>query len=200
MTEPTGSVTTWIAALKAGDSLAAQPIWERYYLRLVGLARRKLASSRRGVNDADDVVQNALLSFFLGVANHRFLQLHDRDNLWRLLVVITARKVLDQQAHDRAQRRGGQVQVRSLSEPLDSDSSDAGIEQIIGEEPTPEFAAEVAEECQRLLERLGDPSLREVAVWKMEGFTNQEIASKMEVSLRTVARKLEAIRVVWETS
>jgi DNA-directed RNA polymerase specialized sigma24 family protein len=67
----------------------------------------------------------------------------------------------------------------------------------VGEEPTPEFAVQVAEQYQRLLDSLGEESLRKVAVWKMEGFTADEIAEKLGCSLRTVARKLDAIRVIW---
>src|SRR5207248_818031 len=102
-----GSVTRWVTALKEGDAAAAQPLWERYHRQLVALARRKLDASRRRAADEEDVVQSAFHSFFRGVARGRFPQLNDRDNLWRLLVVITARKALNQLAHEHARRRGG---------------------------------------------------------------------------------------------
>src|SRR5881392_2122914 len=102
-----GSVTRWVTALKEGDAAAAQPLWERYHRRLVGLAREKLRTARRRAADEEDVVQSAFHSFFQGVANGHFPQLDDRDNLWRLLVVITARKAVDQLAHEHARRRGG---------------------------------------------------------------------------------------------
>ena len=70
--------------------------------------------------------------------------------------------------------------------------------QIIGKEPTPEFAAQVAEECQRLLDGLGDDELRMLALWKMEGYTNAEIAAKLGRSQPTVERKLRLIRSRWE--
>src|SRR5262245_19707494 len=99
-----GSVSHWIAALKGGDSAAAQPLWERYYRRLVALARKKLQSARR-VADEEDVVQNAFHSFFRALAGGRFPQLDDRDSLWRLLVVITANKALRQLKHEHRQKR-----------------------------------------------------------------------------------------------
>src|SRR5215475_4539139 len=102
-----GSVTRWVTALKSGDAAAAQPLWERYHRQLVSLARQKLQSARRRVADEEDVVQNAFHSFFRGVAGGRFPQLEDRNNLWRLLVIITARKALDQLAHERSKRQGG---------------------------------------------------------------------------------------------
>src|SRR5262245_52808062 len=197
-TPSAGSVTRWVTALKGGDAAAAQPIWERYYRRLVALARQKLHSSTRRGADEEDVVQNAFHSFFRGLARGRYPQLHDRDNLWRLLVVITARKALDQLAHEHSRRRGGGTapgQSRIyLGEP---GRNEAALEQVVGAEPTPEFAAQVADEYRRLLDLLGDDSLRQVAVRKREGYSNDEIADQLACSRRTVARKLEAIRILW---
>jgi RNA polymerase sigma factor (sigma-70 family) len=193
-----GSVTRWVTALKSGEMAAAQPLWERYHRQLVSLARQKLRSARRRAADEEDVVQNAFHSFFQGVAAGRFPQLDDRDNLWRLLVVITARKALDQLASERSKRQGGgtlQGESRITSGKQEWDPTD--IEQVVGEEPTPEFAAQVAEEYQRLLDLLGEESLRQVAVWKMEGLTNDEVAARLDCSRRTVARKLETIRIIW---
>jgi RNA polymerase sigma factor (sigma-70 family) len=193
-----GSVTRWVTALKGGDSSAAQPLWERYHRQLVSLARQKLQSARRRAADEEDVVQSAFHSFFRGVSRGRFPQLDDRDNLWRLLVVITARKALDQLAHEHSKRRGGgTLQGESRISTATGHWDDAAIEQVVGDEPTPEFAAQVADQYQRLLDLLGDETLRRVAVWKMEGFTKDEIAERLDCSRRTVARKLETIRIIW---
>ena len=193
-----GSVTRWVTALKQGDAAAAQPLWERYYRRLVALARTKLQSARRRAADEEDIVQNAFHSFFRGVADGRFPQLDDRDNLWRILVVITARQVIAQFAHDTAKRRGGgMAQGESGISPIGTEADGAAIDQVIGDEPTPAFAAQVTEEYERLLDKLADDSLRRVAVWKMEGLTASEIAVRLNCSHRTVARKLDAIRVIW---
>jgi RNA polymerase sigma factor (sigma-70 family) len=194
-----GSVTRWVTALKGGDAAAAQPLWERYHARLVALARQKLRSAHRRAADEEDVVQSAFHSFFQGLSRGRFPQLQDRDNLWRLLVVITARKALDQLAHENSKRQGGgTVAGESRISFGKTVSNEKTIEQIVGAEPTPEFAAQVAEEYQRLLDLLGDDTLRQVAVWKMEGLTNDEIAKRLVCSRRTVARKLETIRIIWK--
>src|SRR5215813_10524829 len=145
-----GSVTRWVTALKGGDLAAAQPLWERYHRRLVSLARQRLQSARRRESDEEDVVQSAFHSFFQGVARGRFPRLDDRDDLWRLLVVITARKALDQIAQEHTKRRGGgTLQGESRIFPRQPSWDEAAIEQVVGEEPTPEFAAQVAEEYQR---------------------------------------------------
>ena len=50
-----GSVSHWLGQLKAGDQEAAQPLWERYFRRLVGLARTKLHGTPRQAADEEDV-------------------------------------------------------------------------------------------------------------------------------------------------
>jgi DNA-directed RNA polymerase specialized sigma24 family protein len=149
--------------------------------------------------DEEDVTQNAFNSFFQGVVKGRFPRLDDRDDLWRLLVVITARKAFDQRHQERSLKRGGDVRVQPLSPRSSADGArEHGLHDIIGSEPTPEFAAQIADEYGRLMALLGDHALRQVAIWKMESFGNEEIAAKLGTSLRTVARKLETIRIIWQ--
>lgn len=52
----------------------------------------------------------------------------------------------------------------------------------------------LAEEVETLLARLKTPVLRQVAVWKLEGYTNAEIADRQACSLPTVERRLAMIR------
>ena len=195
-----GSVTLWVGDLKAGDHDAAQKLWERYFDKLVNVARSKLRASRRPGADEDeeDAALSAFESLCDGAAHGRFPKLADRDDLWRLLVVITARKAVDQmQRRGRQKRGGGRVVGESALAGANPDQELAGLDQMIGSEPTPEFAAMVAEEHQRLLDLLGDDTLRKIALWKMEGYTNEEIRQKLGCSLRTVANKLELIRRTW---
>jgi DNA-directed RNA polymerase specialized sigma24 family protein len=188
----TESVSAWIDLLKAGDHAAAQHLWERYYQRLVGLARRNLRGAARQVADEEDVALSAFASFCQGAEHGRFPQLLDRDDLWQLLVVLTARKAAHQKRAQRQRKRGGDQAGTRLADEAPA------LSQVIGHEPTPAFAAQVAEECQRLLDRLGDPSLRAVAVAKMDGYRNDEIATQLGCGLRTVERKLQVIRGLWE--
>jgi len=195
-----GSVTHWVGDLKAGDQLAAQKLWDRYFHKLVHFARAKLRATRRPgvVEDEEDAALSAFDSLCAGVARGRFPQLADRDDLWRLLVVITARKAVDQlEREGRLKRGGGRVVSEStLAGPL-ADQGLGGLDQIVGTEPSPEFAALVADEHRRLLNALGDDTLRQIALWKMEGYTNEEIRVKLGCALRTVANKLELIRRTW---
>ena len=183
-----GSVTRWMQQLQAGNAEAAQHLWERYFRRLVGLARKKLRDTPRRAADEEDVALSAFDSFCRGIRRGHFPQLDDRDNLWRLLVTLTARKAFDQVRDERTQKRGGGAVSRD---------SAAGFDQMVGREPTPEFAAQVAEECRRLLDLLADTDLRSVALWKMEGDTTEQIAAKLACAPSTVERKLRRIRSLW---
>lgn len=192
------SVTTWIGQLQAGDPAAAQALWERYFEQLARFAQRKLAASPRRVSDEEDVALSAINSFCLGAAQGKFPQLSDRDDLWRLLVTITARKAVRQARHQRRQKRGGgKVRGESVFRQADGSEYHRGIEQFVGQEPTPAFAAELTDDFQRLLDRLGDETLRKVAVLKMQGYTNGEIAAELGCALRSVERKLRGIRQIW---
>ena len=199
-TEDKGSVSIWVGSLKAGDQAAAQKLWDRYFDKLVHVARAKLRATRRPgiVEDEEDAALSAFDSLCAGAALGRFPQLADRDDLWKLLVVITARKAVDQmQREGRQKRGGGRVVGESTLAGTLADEGLGGLDQMVGSEPSPEFAAMVADEHLRLLNLLGDETLRRIAIWKMEGYTNEEIRIKLGCSLRTVANKLELIRRTW---
>jgi DNA-directed RNA polymerase specialized sigma24 family protein len=203
--EHEGSVTRWLGGLKAGDREAVRPLWERYYARLVRLARARLRQAHRGrggagaVEDEEDAALSAFNSFCAGAERGRFPDLSDRDDLWRLLVVITARKAGAQVQKQARQKRGGGRVVEASDLPAPGDSTgDPFLDRIADAEPTPEFAAMVAEEYQRLLAKLDTDELRRVALDRMEGYTTDEIAERLGVARRTVARRLDLIRRTWE--
>jgi DNA-directed RNA polymerase specialized sigma24 family protein len=185
-----GSITHLIARLKQGDRSAAQEIWHTYFSRLVALARDRLRGTTR-LADEEDVALSALDSFFRGVERGRFPSLQDRNDLWRLLFVLTVRKAINQLKHETRLSRGGGRLV-SLT-----DLDGLPVAEVIGTEPTPELAAQMVEECGRLLRRLGDDTLRAVALRKLAGETNREIAHGLGCIEQTVERKLRRIRGLW---
>jgi DNA-directed RNA polymerase specialized sigma24 family protein len=191
-----GSVTRWIANLKQGEREAVQPLWERYFARMADLARARLRAVRLkdAARDEEDAALSAFDSLCAGLARGQYPHLSDRDDLWRLLVVITSRKVLVQARRQLRQKRGG-GNVRPASDLAgDDDDEDELLMRVVSTEPTPEFAAMVAEEYRRLLDRLGTDALRQVAILRMEGATGDEIAAKLGCARRTVVRQLSLIR------
>jgi DNA-directed RNA polymerase specialized sigma24 family protein len=188
------SITALVERVKAGDHEAVRFLWQRYYPRLVELARKKLRDFPRRVADEEDAALSAFNSFCRRAEQGQFPDLKDRDGLWALLVVLTARKAADQLKHQlREKRGGGQVKGDSALCPA-GDSSPGGFDAVEGEDPTPEEAAILAEEVELLLGRLREPMLRQVAVWKLEGYTNAEIAQRQSCSLPTAERRLAIIR------
>jgi DNA-directed RNA polymerase specialized sigma24 family protein len=184
-------VTRWISALKQGDQAAASGLWESYFRRLVSLARARLGDLPRRVADEEDVALSAFDSFCRRAQTGQFRRLEDRDDLWQILALITVRKAIDLRNHVGRQSRG-MGRVRSLTE-----LSREGLETIGGQEPTPELAAQLVEDYRRLMEQLGDSSLRGVATLKLEGYTNDEIAARLGCVTSTVERKLALIRRKW---
>jgi len=201
--EDTGSVSRWIDALKQGQPAAADALWRRYYERVLAIARRRLQSApHQAVEDAEDVAVSAFYSLLTGAARGQFQQLSDRVDLWQLLAAITVKKALSQrQRHGRLKRGGGQIILgQTAAEPDDmatQDDPDA-LALVLSKAPTPESAAIIQEQFQKLLDALEDPTLCQIALLRMDGLSNREIAEKMGCVLRTVERKIEHIRLIWE--
>jgi DNA-directed RNA polymerase specialized sigma24 family protein len=184
------SVSQWLGRLQQGEREAAEKLWGRYFRRLVGLARQKLEGLPRRAADEEDVALSAFHSFCRGAEKGQFPRLTSRDNLWLLLVTITVRKAQRLARHEGRQKRGGyHVLDQSV---LGSD--ELGLGELLSTAPSPEFAAQVAEEYRALLARLPQGDLPAVAQWKMEGFSNEEIAANLGCALRSVERKLRVIR------
>jgi DNA-directed RNA polymerase specialized sigma24 family protein len=190
----------WLEQLKQGDSQAVGPLWERYFARLVQLARTWFPGTPVAAASAEDAVLDAFASFCRRVEEDGFARLSDRDDLWQILVVLAFRKRCNQVQYERRKRRqptGGRVFVASA---LGQDDGEAGdlLSNMLGREPEPAIVVQAAEECRRLLAELKDEQLRQVAVWKVEGCTNEEIAAKLGRAVPTVERKLARIRRLWE--
>jgi DNA-directed RNA polymerase specialized sigma24 family protein len=189
-----GSVSRWLGPLQEGDPAAAQQLWQRYFLSLVELARQRLRQQPRRAADEEDVALSAFDSFCRNAGQGRFPDLHDRGDLWRLLAIITLRKVSHLVRDEARQKRGGLAQVSAAT---DEDQAFL-LEGALSREPSPELAAQMTEECERLLRRLEDHELRQVALWRMEGHTIEDIALRLGCAPRSVKRKLQLIRNCWE--
>jgi RNA polymerase sigma factor (sigma-70 family) len=176
------AVTVWIVRVKEGRRDAVAQLLERYFKRLIGLARLRLRGQPELAGYEEDVALSAFKSLCLGAERGRFPRLLDRDDLWRLMVVLTVRKAIDL------------LRRRRPEPPADTDD----LEQLLSREPDPELTAEVADEYQRLFDWLGDPELRAVALWKVEGYSNEEISRKLGCVVRSVERKLQCIRALWK--
>lgn len=197
--DSSSDVTMWLARLGEGDDQAADVIWKTYFEKLVRYARRKMEGARGRTSDEEDVALSAMFSFCRGMEAGKFERIEDREDLWKLLVTITARKACAHRRREMAAKRGGgKIRGESAFERPGGGSDQArGIEEYLGTEPSMELADGVVESCREMLDALGDPMLRQIAVWTLEGYSTREIAERLGCVRRTVERKLERIRERW---
>lgn len=184
------NVSHWIYLVKSSDSAAATRIWQHYFDRLVRCVRARLSGQNQAVSDEEDIVLSVFDSFYTAAENGRFPNLSDRDDLWKLLLRMAARKVVDKRRHDLRQRRGGKVRLHSL----DQTGDDENVIEAIGNEPSPEMVLMMQESVEQIFSHLGVGQLRDLAVVKLEGYTNAELAQRFGCSERTIERRLNLIR------
>ncbi|QEG38019.1 ECF-type sigma factor [Bythopirellula goksoeyrii] len=177
------NISVWLEQLKQGDRESVKPLLDQYFQRLVGLAAARMRGQAHLGGYEEDVALSAFKSLCLGAEKGRFPDLQDRDELWRLLAVITIRKAIDLRRRKR----------------LDLASDQEMLQAFLGREPSPEEVHEMSDQVLALLDKLGDPELRKIALWKVEGYTNEEIAQRLSCVVRTVERKLHQIRLAWQS-
>jgi RNA polymerase sigma factor (sigma-70 family) len=188
-----GSVSEWIEELRAGESGAATCLWNRFYAHLLRIARRRLNGSSRRVADEEDLVAAAFESFFQRLQTGQFPDLHGRSELWALLVTITERKAVNSvRRHMSAKRGGGRVCHESTFSAPQGPDRDALLARVEGEVPSPDRIAAMCEMMERL-----DDDLRHIVVLKLDGFTNEEIAQRVNRSVATIERRLRLLRDEW---
>ena len=195
----TESVTHWIHGLRAGAPDAAGPLFERYFHRLIRLAHVKLQGVPQRAVSAEDVAAHAFASFCLRLERGDFAPLEDRDDLWRLLARIVANKALKVIRRHRAEKHGGgKVRGESVWTGVAEEAGQAaGIDQEEGNALPADVLVEMNEEFQRRLDALADETLRSIALWALEGWSNQEMADRLGVAPQTIERKRKRIRSIW---
>ena len=175
--------------------MAARLIWLRYFRDLLALARNNLDRRIRRREDEEDVLQSMYKSFCQRQQRGEF-DLAGRDALWSLLVTITLRK-----ARNAAKKQGRDIRdiAREQTLPIDDATRSAysALEQMNATGPSPAEAAILNEALERRLESLGDPELRQIALCRLEGYTNREMADRLACTERSIERRMERIRVKW---
>jgi RNA polymerase sigma factor (sigma-70 family) len=195
-----GSVTRLIIELRSDEAAvreaAARLVWGRYLGELLTLARSHLSARVRSREDEEDVLQSMYKSFCLRQRRGDF-DLANRDELWGMLVTITLRKVRNT-ANRHLQKKRDVRRENIGAKPDDRGESSenllGGLESV---NPTPAEAALLNEALERRFEKLKDPVLRQIALAKLEGYTNQEIAGELGCTVRNIERKLSRIRDYW---
>ncbi|HEY3968778.1 MAG TPA: ECF-type sigma factor [Planctomycetaceae bacterium] len=192
------SISQWFVNLQKGDAEAAQRLWDRYFTELVKFARVRINKSARRTKDEEDVALSVFDSLCRGAQAGRFADLQGRDELWMLLLALTRRKIIDQhRLYERTKSGPGLIDVETDVNRKPGTEILFSLDAVLGEVPSPDLLLQMDEEWQRLLQLLRDNTLRRIAGWRIEGYSVDEIASKLGILPRTVGRKLMVIRSCW---
>lgn len=176
---------------RAGDSLAADEIFERYIARLIGLARHRMSERLAQRVDPEDVVQSVYRSFFGKARDGRYI-LQKSGDLWRLLAGITVNKVLKQAGHHLQQKRS------LASETPASVDTTGMMAELMAHEPAPDEAVALMEELEAVTRSL-EPHERTILELKLQGEEVDQIARHIERSDRTVRRALTKIEAALQS-
>jgi len=184
----TGTITRCIRDLEQGETTrrdaAARELWEYFFADLMCYARRRLqaAHASRGSADEEDAAERAFTRVCRGIERGQ-LKLGNRVDLYKVLRWATTREVI------------------TLLHRAKRDAGWTSDEFILGQIPDtglpPELLLLAFDACQRLLGLLENDELRQIAIWKLAGHTNQAIAIKLGCSLAKVERILAHIRETW---
>ena len=178
--DPHGSITRVFPDLRSDDPVvrnaAARLIWDRYFRDLLTLARKNLDKRLHRRTDEEDVALSMFKSFCLRQQRGEF-DLAGRDQLWKLLVTITLRKARNAAKAHRREKRDI-ARERTLTGDDEDGSAGWVLEQMEAADPSPLEAVVLNEALERRLQALADPELRDIALRRLEGYTNAEIAAR----------------------
>ena len=177
------SVTRWINAIREGDSLAAENLWQRYFRQLMAQARLRMSGTNRGMYDEEDAALSTFNIVCSKLQEGNYASLANRNELWQLMMTILVRKVMRRSTYMQAAKRNGSQQS----------CLETAVESIPASCPM-----EFTQECYDLIAMLNDSNLEQVAMLKFEGYTNEEIARKLNRTRRTIQRMLNLIRSLWQ--
>ncbi|GAB5404742.1 MAG: ECF-type sigma factor [Aureliella sp.] len=190
-------VTHWVSALSEGDESSAAKLWEHCMPRLRRYAKSRLPANLLRSLDEEDVALSAFKSLYQLGQRGGLENIDGRESLWKLLMCITARKATAHVRSETREKRGG-GKVRGESIYTKGRDGSGGLHEAAGNLPTPDLAVEFEDECRNLLDALDDDTLRTIALLRLDGHTVDEIASRIGCAKRSVERRLNLIRKIWE--
>jgi DNA-directed RNA polymerase specialized sigma24 family protein len=184
----------------AGDEDAMTEVVTASMGRLKRRISKRLPHGLRRHTDEDDVAQSVLNSFIGGMRQgDRFRKLNDTNDLWQILGMLTKQKLAKHLRRFQAQKRGaGNVRGDSIFISPDQDSITPGLDGLPDQRVSVADEIIRIEEVDHLLEILEDDKLKKIALLKLQGYEHEEIARDLSISVRSVGRKMNLIRDLWQ--
>ena len=193
----TGSITAALHDLENMDAQAAQLLWDRYFERLCAFSEGRIYRRHRRLVAPEEIASDAFLALVHGVQQKKFEKVRNRDELWQMLTLIASRLIIQAHKHHGREKRGGRF--KRMSGSNSSSSTGHSLVDFLQDDITPDSIVELEELSQGLLELLPSDQLRQIALWRMAGYSTAEIATELNCTGRTVERKLAMIRTIWNS-
>lgn len=184
---------TWVLHLKSGQADGLNELWKRFYDRLVLHSRGRVRNAGMNGIDEESVACSVFESIWRAASEGRLVDIQSCDELWWWLLSAAQRKVVDHTRRVTALKRGGAENIAILGDA-------EALQQILSNEPTPEYLTILSEEYERGMAILNDDQLRQIAVLKVSGTTNEEICEQLGIAPATVTRKLRRIYEIWRVA
>ena len=189
---------TLLERLVSGSEDAFVQIFNESIERLRHRIANRMPKDLRRHTDEEDVALSVMNSFIGGIRQGgRFKKLKDKSDLWQILGMLTKQKIAKHIRRHQAQKRGaGEVRGESVF-PAPGDNAAFGLGGYAAAQVEVRDVLISSEEIDRLFQKLNSEVLRDIAIMKLEGYEQDEIAKELEISPRTVGRKLAMIREQW---
>jgi RNA polymerase sigma-70 factor (ECF subfamily) len=182
------SSTELVCLWRKGDEKAATELYRRYIQRLFHTVDLNLPQKMKVRLDADDICQSVFRSMFRRMRHGEFTFQDDAD-FWKLLVTVALNKLRNQVRNASAGKRDVQRET-----PLDATSEpNPFLLNRLSRGPSVEEAAQFREIMERICEQLTSVE-RELLQLRAEGYLQQEIAERLNLSERTIRRMNERLR------
>lgn len=168
-----------IVRLRSGDESAASEVYDRYAKRVFGLVHQQMADRLRAQVQPEDIVQSVFKSVFRGINTGNY-DAPAGGTLWQLMAIVAVHKVRRNARRRTALRRDAR-RTQSLDAMEKFDTPD-------------DFTPEEFESAVReAIEDLKDTE-QDVVLLRVQGYSVEEIAAKLERSRRSIERALQNIR------
>ena len=179
------SITALLSGVKRADRAAVHALFEKTYSRVVAIGLKKLGGIRQRGLDQDDVANSAFREFLNRAAEGRFKKLENREDVWQVLALLVGDKIGDGLRHEGRMKRGAGESCMPLED----------VTEVVSKLDDPSLEAEINDAKRVFLEKLPSGDHRRVVELLADGRTHEEIADTLNLSVRTVDRRAEDIRL-----
>jgi len=176
-----------IERVRQGDSDAFEVIYHHCSGRVQNLCRYRLRWMDRCIHLEEDMASEIMTSIWKSLRDPRTSWVTS-DELWHAIHRLVLQQCIDRARYNTRKKRRTVLELPVL------------FDELYGHRVWANGVAEVDTEdlLKALLEKLPDNELLEFVVLKLRGLTNDEIADQWRVTVRTVQRKMDAVRQLFD--